>query len=97
MTLNNGGTATYAGGSGSKALTFTYTVATGQNTADLAVTAFNPGTATITNGAGTAANLSGAVTNPAGTLQIDTSTHLAKVGKNYFFNPVGGGTARVQI
>ena len=92
LTLNNGGTATYASGSGSKALTFTYTVATGQNTADLAVTAFNPGTATITNGAGTAANLSGAVTNPAGTLQIDTSTHLAKVGKNYFFNPVGGGT-----
>ena len=92
LTLNNGGTATYAGGSGSNALTFTYTVATGQNTADLAVTAFNPGTATITNGAGTAANLSGAVTNPAGTLQIDTSTHLAKVGKNYFFNPVGGGT-----
>ena len=92
LTLNNGGTATYAGGSGSNALTFTYTVATGQNTADLAVTAFNAGTATITNGAGTAANLTGAVTNPAGTLQIDTSTHLAKVGKNYFFNPVGGGT-----
>ena len=92
LTLNNGGTATYAGGSGSNVLTFTYTVATGQNAADLAVTAFNPGTATITNGAGTAANLTGAVTNPAGTLQIDTSTHLAKVGKNYFFNPVGGGT-----
>ena len=68
LTLNNGGTATYASGSGSNALTFTYTVAAGQNIADLAVTAFNVGTATITNGAGTAANLSGAVTNPAGTL-----------------------------
>ena len=88
LTLNNGGTATYAGGSGSNALTFTYTVAAGQNTADLAVTAFNAGTATITNGAGTAANLSGAVTNPAGTLQIDTSTHLAQVGNNYFLDNV---------
>ncbi len=74
LTLNDGGTATYTGGSGTNALTFSYTVGAGQNTADLAVTAFNPGTATITNGAGTAANLSGAVTNPAGTLQIDTTT-----------------------
>ena len=90
LTLNNGGTASYASGSGSNALKFIYTVAPGQNTADLAVTAFNPGTATITNGAGTAANLSGAVTNPAGTLQIDTSTHLAQAGKNYFLDNVSG-------
>ncbi len=88
LTLNNGGTASYAGGSGSNALKFTYTVAAGQNIADLAVTAFNAGTATITNGAGTAANLSGAVTNPAGTLQIDTSIHLAQVGNNYFLDNV---------
>ena len=73
LTLNDGGTATYTGGSGSNALTFSYTVAAGQNTADLAVTAFNSNAATVTNGAGTAANLSGAVTNPAGTLQIDTT------------------------
>ena len=33
-----------------------------------------PMAATITDGAGNAANLSGAVTNPAGTLQIDTTT-----------------------
>ena len=38
------------------------------------MTAFNLNTATITNGAGNAANLTGAVTNPAGTLQIDTTT-----------------------
>ena len=73
LTLNDGGTATYTGGSGTNALTFSYTVAAGQNTADLAVTAVNPGTATVTNGAGNAANLAGAVTNPAGTLQIDTT------------------------
>ena len=44
-----------------------------QNTADLAVTAVNLGTATVKDGAGNAANLTGAVTNPAGTLQIDTT------------------------
>ncbi len=74
LTLNDGGTATYTGGSGSNALTFSYTVAAGQNTADLAVTAVNLGTATVKDGAGNAANLAGAVTNPAGTLQIDTTT-----------------------
>ena len=71
LTLNDGGTATYTGGSGT-ALTFSYTVAAGQNTSDLAVTAVNLNGATITDGAGNAANLSGALT-PAGTLQIDTT------------------------
>ena len=35
LTLNDGGTATYASGSGTNALTFSYTVGAGQNTADL--------------------------------------------------------------
>ena len=74
LTLNDGGTATYTGGSGTNALTFSYTVAAGQNTADLAVTAVNLNSATVKDGAGNAANLTGAVTNPAGTLQIDTTT-----------------------
>ena len=74
LTLNDGGTATYTGGTGTNALTFSYTVAAGQNTADLAVTAVNLNAATVTDGAGNAANLTGAVTNPAGTLQIDTTT-----------------------
>ena len=34
LTLNDGGTATYTGGSGTNALTFSYTVAAGQNTVD---------------------------------------------------------------
>ena len=72
LTLNDGGTATYSGGSGTSALTFSYTVAAGQNTSDLAVTAVNANAATITDGAGNAANLSGAVTSPTGTLQVDT-------------------------
>src|SRR5205807_1705632 len=73
LTLNDGGSATYVSGSGSNALTFSYTVAAGQNTSDLAVTAVNPGTATIKDAAGNAADLTGAVANPAGTLVIDTT------------------------
>ena len=72
LTLNDGGTATYTGGSGSTALTFSYTVAAGQNTADLSVSAVNLNGATIKDGAGNTANLSGTF-SPAGTLQIDTT------------------------
>ena len=74
LTLNDGGTATYTGGSGSSALTFSYTVGAGQNTADLTVSGVNLNSATVTDGAGNAASFTGAVTNPAGTLQIDTNT-----------------------
>src|SRR6202034_1413058 len=74
LTLNDGGTATYTGGSGSSALTFSYTVASGQNTADLAVTAVNLNSAAVTDGAGSTANLTGAVTSLTGPLQIDTAT-----------------------
>src|SRR5207302_1133858 len=63
----------YVSGSGSNALTFSYTVAAGQNTADLTVTGVNAGSATIKDAAGNAADLSGAVANPAGTLVIDTT------------------------
>src|SRR5204862_181510 len=73
LTLNDGGTATYSGGSGTGALTFSYTVAAGQSTSDLAVTGVNLNGATVKDGSGNAADLSGAVTNPAGTLQIDTT------------------------
>ena len=73
LTLNDGGTATYTGGSGTSALAFNYTVAAGQNTADLTVTAFNLGTATIKDVAGNTAVVTGAVTNPAGILKIDTT------------------------
>ena len=34
LTLNDGGTATYGSGSGTNALTFSYTVGAGQNTSD---------------------------------------------------------------
>ncbi len=73
LTLNDGGTATYVSGSGTSALVFSYTVGAGQNTADLAVTGSNLNGGTVKDGAGNATNLAGAVTNPAGTLQIDTT------------------------
>ena len=73
LTLNDGGTATYSGGSGSNALTFSYTVGAGQNTAALAATAVNLNSATITDGAGNAANLSLSGLTQSGP-QIDTVT-----------------------
>ncbi len=72
LSLNNGGTASYSGGTGT-ALTFSYTVGAGQDIGDLAVTSFNPNGATLQDAAGNNASLSGAVSNPAGTLQIDTT------------------------
>ena len=41
LTLNDGGTATYTGGAGTNALTFSYTVGNGQSTSALAVTGVN--------------------------------------------------------
>lgn len=76
LTLNDGGVASYTGGSGSNALTFAYTVASGQNTPDLAVTAVNLNGATAQDANGHDAILAGAVGNPAGTLQIDTTAPL---------------------
>ena len=72
LTLNDGGTATYTGGSGTNALTFSYTVAAGQNTASLAATAVNLNSATVTDGAGNAANLSLTGLTQTGP-QIDTT------------------------
>ena len=59
LALNdNGGTATYVGGSGTNTLTFNYTVGAGQSATALAATAVNLNGATIADGAGHAANLS---------------------------------------
>ena len=75
LTLNDGGTATYTGGSGSSTLSFSYTVGAGDSTvAALAITQANlPNGATITDGAGNAANLSLTSLTQSGP-QIDTTT-----------------------
>ncbi len=97
LTLNDGGTATYATGTGTNALNFNYTVAAGQNTADLAVTAVNLGSATVKDGAGNAANLSGAVSNPAGTLQIDTTAPTVTKVVAYPLTGVENTGARINL
>ena len=71
LNLNNGGVATYVGGNGTKTLAFDYQIGAGQNVADLAVSGFNLGG--VRDVAGNALNLSGAPTNPPGTLQIQTA------------------------
>ena len=76
LTLNDGGTATYSGGSGTNALTFNYVVGSGDFTPDLAITAVNINSATIQDSTGNSADLSGVVTNPAGALQIGTFPHF---------------------
>jgi hypothetical protein len=77
LALNDGGVATYVSGSGSSALVFKYTVAAGQNIADLtsaASSAIALNGATIRGTSGTNAVLTGANGyNPAGILQIDTT------------------------
>ncbi|WP_040892250.1 beta strand repeat-containing protein [Zavarzinella formosa] len=84
LTLNDGATAAYAGGSGTTALTFVYTVSPGQNSSDLAVTAFNLNGAIIY-----LADVSGAAANPAGTLKIDATAPVAAI------KLVGGGVQAI--
>ena len=82
LTLNDGGTATYASGSGTSALTFNYTVAAGQNTASLAATAVNlPSGVTIKDSAGNAASLSLAGLTQSGP-QIDTTAPASPAHRN---------------
>jgi hypothetical protein len=57
LALSDGGITTYTGGSGTGTLTFSYVVEAGDDTIDLAVSAFNLNGATIQDGAGTNANL----------------------------------------
>ena len=76
LTLNDGGVATYVSGTGTNALTFSYTVAAGQNTAALKATALNLNSATITDGAGNAANVSLTGLTQTGP-QIDTTAPTA--------------------
>ena len=90
LSLDDGGTATFSGGSGSPALAFTYNVAAGENTPDLTVTAFDLNGATARDQNGHDATFSTAVGNPPGTLRIDTTPpHLngaALTGSSWVFS-----------
>ena len=70
LTLNDGGSATYTGGTGTSALTFSYTVGAGQNTAGLAVMGL---TGTIADLAGNALSTANLPETFAG-VKVDTAT-----------------------
>ncbi|KAA3448792.1 hypothetical protein C7I87_20655 [Mesorhizobium sp. SARCC-RB16n] len=94
LLLNDGGIATYNGGSGTTALSFSYTILDGQNTADLTISSFNLNGSTIVDGAGNSANLSGATNyNPAGTLQIDTTAPTIAINTIAGNNNINASTA----
>ena len=84
LMLNDGGTATYASGSGTDALNFNYAVLAGQNTNDLLISSINLNGVTVTDGSGNNADFSN-LTNvtPAGTLQVYT-TPTASVSASSF-------------
>ncbi|WP_162136355.1 FG-GAP-like repeat-containing protein, partial [Zavarzinella formosa] len=77
LTLNDGATAAYSGGSETTALTFVYTIKPGENTDDLTVTKLNLNGAVLNGAVG--ADVSGAATNPVGTLKIDTTAPTATI------------------
>ncbi|GAA0020831.1 tail fiber protein [Bradyrhizobium diazoefficiens] len=92
MQLNDGGVATYAGGSGSSALTFSYLVAAGENASDLSVNQILLNAGTIRDLAGNDLTLPGGTVNPAGILQIDThAPDIVAVSASPASGAVGAG------
>jgi Ca2+-binding RTX toxin-like protein len=74
LALANGGTATYSGGTGTNALTFSYTPSAGQTTADLATASSGALIGTITDLVGNAVTAAGFnAINPSGTLAVDAA------------------------
>jgi hypothetical protein len=73
LTLSNGATAAYAGGSGTTTLRFAYVVAPGQDVPDLAVTGIGLTNAALVGQDGSPVALAGFVTAMPGTLTIDTT------------------------
>jgi hypothetical protein len=103
LSLNDGGTATYVGGSGTGTLTFRTTVAsTNTSTSALAITGVNlPSGASIKDSSGVAANLAGAVKTFTG-LQVDpTSPSVTKpvltIADNTLWVAGRGGTVDLGV
>ena len=95
LLLNNGGRALYTGGSGSNALTFDYTPAAGQRTADLSVVGLALDGATVEDAAGYAADLT-TVTRLAAPLRITGEAQGLDISGGgtsdiLFRDPAGGG------
>ena len=85
LNLNDGGKASFTSGTGTNALTFTYVVAAGQNTGDLAATglSLNGGSIQDNDSVGNNAVLTGAATKLSGVLQIATTPpSILAIGAN---------------
>ncbi|OPY96809.1 hypothetical protein A5906_00335 [Bradyrhizobium sacchari] len=92
LQLNDGGVATYVGGGGSSALTFSYLVAAGENTSDLAVNQLLLNAGTIRDFAGNDLTLPGGAINPPGILRIDThAPDIVAVSASPASGAVGAG------
>jgi Ca2+-binding RTX toxin-like protein len=95
LLLNDGGTANYNGGSGSSSLSFTYTVTSGQHTADLDYASTNAlllNSGTMTNLAGSPAVLTLPATGTDGLAADDIAVALAAT-KVAFIQMQGGTSA----
>lgn len=88
LLLNDGGTASYTGGSGTSTLTFAHTATAGQNTTDLTVTGAALNGATILDGAGNAANLALPATNF--TFSDTTANTITVAAADSYSGPVAG-------
>ena len=76
--LNDGEIATYSGGSGTEALTFTYQVMPGDNTAALAINGYDTAGASFLDAAGHNADIS-SIFRLSGTVQVDTTPPTVSV------------------
>jgi gliding motility-associated-like protein len=92
IALNSGGKALYTSGSGTPVLTFTYTVAAGENSADLDYSAIGsltlPGGATIQNGLGANAPLTLPVPGAPGSLGANQNFIIDTTAPNAPSTPV---------
>jgi hypothetical protein len=80
--LNDGESATYSGGSGTDALTFTYQVMSGDNTAALAVNGYNLGGASFLDASGHGADIN-LFDKFTGIVQIDTTAPTVSVAADH--------------
>jgi hypothetical protein len=99
LTLNDGESASYTGGSGTDTLLFGYSVLPGDDTPQLVVTGSTLNGATILDAAGNSADLTGLVGVPSGAPRIDTTgaaqgdVHMVMFdGRHYDFQAVGDFT-----
>ena len=97
LTLNDGGMAAYVSGSGTNALTFTYTVGSGQSASGLAITSFNlPSGVAVQDDVATAAVLTGAVTTFAN-ITVNTGAVGGPVTVAYYLANTAALDAAGQI